>query len=364
MKQNLRELDFFRAFTAFLVIAIHIVSGRINSSKFIYAWDVLMSCAVPMFVMLSGYLLYLSNHNRESVSYFEFLKKRLSRILVPYLVWTVIYMLSSLEGKYSEIMTLGFVRQFAGNIITGKGFVHLYFMIIILQLYFLYPVLAKVMQKNAKLCFTASFLISFYFHIEPYLRQYGVNILPAAGRPYYFTSFGRWIFYFVLGMYLFKHAERLLVLASTCKAELAVFWILAGTSLVTLSRTVGMANPVLNPLTILYNLSSFLLLYAVCLLCKGIDSKVGGFLQWFSKQSFIIYLSHLLLIKLILLKISTVFGIYVWKGGFGLILLLFSSVVITCIFAFIISLTPLAPILGGVAMVKSAGRSQSLKVTE
>jgi len=352
MKQNIRELDFLRAIAAFLVIAIHVVSGRINTSKIAFAWDVAMISAVPIFIILSGYLLHYSYKDKEQLGFLDFMKKRLSKIFIPYLIWTIIYMIYSLNWNYKEIFTLGFIGKLLENLILGKGFVHLYFMVIIIQLYFIYPLLKKLALKNIKLTLALSFAISLYFNLEPYLRLHGVNILPVDGRPYYFVFLGRWIFYFVLGVYFAANSQKLMKIISTSKIELAIIWTLLLISVVFLSNSLGMGNQILNSLTIIYSISSFLLLYSICYFFKENYSRWTLFLEWFSKQSFIIYLSHLLLIRLILLKISTIHGTPIWKGGIGLIFFLLASVVLSSIFAYVISFTPLAGFLVGVRKAK------------
>lgn len=360
MKKHIRELNFLRAIAAFMVIAIHIVSGRINASILAFVWDVAMVCAVPIFIVLSGYILHYSYKDKEQLGYLGFIKRRLSKVFIPYLIWTIVYMIYALDGNYKEILTFAFIGKLLENLILGKGFVHLYFMAIIIQLYFIYPFLKNFIFKNGKITLAVSFAISLYFNLEPYLRQHGIDLLPANGRPYYFVFLGRWIFYFVLGMYFAVNALKLVKLISASKLELSIVWTLLFISMVFLSKTLGMGNQILNSLTILYSISSFLLLYALTYSFKENESRWTLFLEWFSKQSFIIYLSHLLLIKLTLLKITTVFGISIWKGGFGLILLLIASVLISSIFAYVVSLTPLAEFLGGVRKAKNIKHDQTV----
>lgn len=348
----MRELNFLRAIAAFLVIAIHIVSGRVTISKFAFAWDVAMICAVPIFIILSGYLLHYTYQDNRQLNYLEFLKKRLSKVLIPYLIWTIIYMIYSLNGNYIKIFSLGFFYDLLKNLITGRGFIHLYFMVIIIQLYIIFPLLRNLYNKHSKLTWIVSFVLSLYFNMEPYFRQRNIYILPAAGVPYYSDFFAKWIFYFVLGMYFADNSQKLIALVTSKKAELTIVWTSLCISVVMLSRALGMSSPILNPITIVYDISCFLLLYAVCFCFREKFSRFTVFMEWFSKQSFIIYLSHLILIKLTLLKITSIFGVHIWYGTFGLILLLLASVAVTCIFTYIVSLTPLAALLGGVRKVK------------
>lgn len=54
MRQNFREFDFLRAFVAFSVIAIHILSRRFYVSRFAYVLDMCLVYAVPLFLFVIG----------------------------------------------------------------------------------------------------------------------------------------------------------------------------------------------------------------------------------------------------------------------------------------------------------------------
>lgn len=49
--------------------------------------------SVATFLFLSGYLTKIENAN-----WFAFYKKRILRVFIPYLIWTIIYSLSSIQN--------------------------------------------------------------------------------------------------------------------------------------------------------------------------------------------------------------------------------------------------------------------------
>ena len=58
------------------------------------AWDLslainlLTKWCIPIFIMISGY--YLLNSSKE-IDYNTFLKKRFKKVLLPFIVWSIIY---------------------------------------------------------------------------------------------------------------------------------------------------------------------------------------------------------------------------------------------------------------------------------
>lgn len=50
-----------------------------------------MRYAVPLFKIISGFLLYYSDLYKDRLNYMPFLKKRLNKVLIPYILWTIIY---------------------------------------------------------------------------------------------------------------------------------------------------------------------------------------------------------------------------------------------------------------------------------
>ena len=85
-----------RIVSTFAVVFLHvaIVFMLDNDIDTEYWWfgnifNVLVRWCVPSFVMISGALL-LDNKNEESLS--KFYSKRLSRVLIPILFWSIMYL--------------------------------------------------------------------------------------------------------------------------------------------------------------------------------------------------------------------------------------------------------------------------------
>lgn len=345
MRHNLREFDFLRAFAAFSVIAIHILSRRFYISRFAYVLDTCLVYAVPLFLFISGFLLHNSNKDKDNLKYFDFIKKRMSKVFIPYILWTFIYMVYKLDMNFGQVFRLEFLKKYLQSIIHGNGHIHLYFMVIIIQLYLIYPILRKLIVKNPKIVLAASFFISLYFQIEAYMRAHGIRILPIKGQPYYFLFVARWMAYFVLGMYVVHYKEKVQRLLSSMKVEIAIVWVMAAISLVFFSKSLINGSPILNVYVILYACISFFLLYSLALAIKDTRFFIGNYFDWISKQSFFFYLSHLLIMKQFF-KLPVIGQLKIWDSDFGLGILFLLIIGLTSVFACAFSRTPFAQLIG------------------
>jgi surface polysaccharide O-acyltransferase-like enzyme len=172
-----------RILACFVVVLLHVSAGvvtGIQNTDSAYWWignvfDSLSRWCIPVFVMISGMLL-LDNAKDEPLRVFY--RKRLSRILVPLLFWTLFYLLFRyfgeplVHGKPVSILTL------AGSVLNGVPYAHLWYLYMLVGLYLLVPFLRKIAWHSTRnellfLCsalFALSILgevfISYYFNID------------------------------------------------------------------------------------------------------------------------------------------------------------------------------------------------------
>ena len=95
--------------------------------------------SVPLFFMISGYLLLKPNINVKS-----FYSKRLSRILIPWLFWSIFYILFRILCENTQISFLSSIRL----IWTNGVFYHLWFMYAIFGVYISIPFLSRLLSTN------------------------------------------------------------------------------------------------------------------------------------------------------------------------------------------------------------------------
>ena len=197
---RLIELDFIRSLAMLAVIVIHVSSAFVYSDSgfsllgmnLAFILNQVTRFAVPLFVLLSGMALSIS---QSDGSYISFVKKRIFKLAGFYLFWnTVYYILNS-----SEVSLISFLK----SILYGNSAPHLYFIVIIIQLYLLFPILNRWIKQFPLLTLTVSFFISALFDLFISLPSLGnipilvklYSILP------FWEAFPTWLFYFVLGMF-------------------------------------------------------------------------------------------------------------------------------------------------------------------
>jgi surface polysaccharide O-acyltransferase-like enzyme len=350
MKRRMREMDVIRAVSALSIIMIHVSGVYTASSRSAYLINQLVRFAVPVFILISGLLLSVSGYEYNGVSgYLKFLSKRLKKIFIPYVLWSLIFILFNMRDDLSPIRTDpgGFLADTGKKLLYGSAHAHLYFIIIILQLYLLFPVLRALMKVHGRIVLAASFVLTLVFQTGVYLQAMEIMNFPAPILPNY-MFFPTWIFYFVFGIYFASRLESYEVHAAKKTVLFAVAWVLSLVVLMADSRLTETFDLSIKPAVLLYSMVSFFLLYSLALRLKDSKLKILGGLDWISRQSFTIYLSHLFIIKILLLLTGHPADSGLWSGPKGLAALYLAGTLCTCLFAWLVSVTPFASALGGV----------------
>jgi len=145
-------LDNSRILAVYAVIFLHVSAGVVagNDVGTEYWWigniyDSAVRWCVPVFVMVSGALL-LDPKKQEGL--LDFYIKRLSRILVPILAWSIFFIAwtffkSSLKGD--ELTSIELLKR----LISGKPYYHMWFLYMILGLYLFTPFFRKIVKYSS-----------------------------------------------------------------------------------------------------------------------------------------------------------------------------------------------------------------------
>lgn len=143
-------IDNLRGICMLGVIGIHIGSLALAPNNFtLYLFlEILSRYSVPSFFFISGYGLACTDKGLLSSSrlnYIDFMKKRLRGAGLPYLSWSLFYML-----YFWLILPPGFVSwnplHVAYVLFFGLGCYHLYFMVILLWFYASYPLWRRLLR--------------------------------------------------------------------------------------------------------------------------------------------------------------------------------------------------------------------------
>jgi surface polysaccharide O-acyltransferase-like enzyme len=230
-KQQLGWINNLRFIALPAVIILHCSSpllggyGKVPHGEWLAAdfYNALTRFAVPVFVMITGALLL--GRDEEIVT---FLKKRLSRVIVPFLFWSLVYIAYSYYNEdiaYTGNMHIT-INQVLHQLKTGSQY-HLWYVYMLIGLYLIIPILAKFIIKateKEQLYFLALWLLVMLFG-QPYMARYNPSV-----DVHYFSGY---IGYLVLGYYLANKTFSSKYFAVTMAALFAVtvLIITVGTSL-------------------------------------------------------------------------------------------------------------------------------------
>lgn len=342
-KEHLHEFDVIRVFAAFTVIAIHITASYVYYTKAAYILNQLARFAVPLFLVMSGFLLYYADLNKGFSSVKIFYEKRFKRLLKPYIVWTLIY---TGFNAYVACDWSNELIKIPYHIIWGTASYHLYFIIIILQLYLIYPWLRRKIKEQPVATLLASLFLSFICQTLLYFDMLGVYKLPAGYNMFYLVFFPVWIFYFVFGMIAALNREKWEEYLRTRKTMAVLLWAASLFLLLGDSFYTGSFAASLRPTVMLYTVSTYFLFYVFFLPYRDLIGKISV-IGWLSRQSFFIFLAHPLVIAA-LIYLSLYMNIsFIWEGNKGMFLQYIITLLITLVLAYGASLTPAAGYLGG-----------------
>lgn len=282
-------ISYLRVLATLSVVAIHASTGYLNkfhaqSFDWNYAnWiNAFSRCAVPVFVVVSGYLLLPKQENLEI-----FYKKRLSKIMWPFIFWTIIYVIYyfSRITNSNQLSTTRIMEIIYQKICNGAN-AHLWYLYMIVGLYLAIPFIQKMVLR-AKIrdieYFLAFWLAASFFKFQ-FIREHFPKIDLS-----FFTAY---IGYLVLGYYIQVKSFR------WSKYLYLVIYVLGGvfTAIMTfyLSKQHGKYDPTfynyLTPNTILITV-------AICLFIKQYTVGINHLPAWIAsldKYSFGIYLVHII----------------------------------------------------------------------
>lgn len=302
-RESLFWVNYIRAIAAFGVVVVHVAAdvitewGAIPASHWWVAnvYDSLARGCVPMFIMVSGALLLPVQEGFR-----DFFRKRFNRIFIPFLAWTIFYLLWK-KSFYTP--DLGFMTS-CGMILNAGVWFHLWFFYTLAGLYLVTPIFrvffvhatCKQLIYFLGIWFVLGSLLPFIDNTSRLLGFPGVNInLPVVLAQGF-------IGYFILGAFLLKYARQEWTRRAGSLWGICLLICLSGTGWLTgrLGRFQVAFYDNLAPNIVLYCAAFFILAKFIL---SSAENKFPPLLKSFivklSKASFGIYLIHPLIIDIL-----------------------------------------------------------------
>lgn len=178
--------DALRVFAILTVVAIHTLMpfrDVLPETAPVRVLDDVLHYAVPLFVFISGALLWSRRWNGGHGAYREFIQRRFLVIGRPYLVWAVVY---SVLFVIRANDPTGALPKVPGLIANGHIWYHLYFIPMLLTFYALTPVASGVAQRSPEFLLFGALVLRVIFgplvvrmagDAHPLLGQYATHVL-------------------------------------------------------------------------------------------------------------------------------------------------------------------------------------------
>jgi poly(3-hydroxybutyrate) depolymerase/peptidoglycan/LPS O-acetylase OafA/YrhL len=145
--RHLDGVDLMRVLTIAGVIAVHVVTGtNPPTSVPAGAATILLHVNREVFVLITALVLTYAYAARERWSLGGFWARRYWLVGTPYVAWTVVYFLA--DGPPSG--PVGALRQLAVDLATGSARYHLYFLLVTMQLYLVFPLLLALVRATRR----------------------------------------------------------------------------------------------------------------------------------------------------------------------------------------------------------------------
>lgn len=139
------EIPIIRAIATMLVLCIHVTAQLYNSNGMIENpilayFNQISRLGTPIFAVISAFLLTSSTLRRQfDLTYF--IKSRFTKILVPYILWTTLYIiLRTLFSTPYYPEGTPIIKYY----LLGSAEIHLYFILVVIQFYILFPFVHKL----------------------------------------------------------------------------------------------------------------------------------------------------------------------------------------------------------------------------
>jgi surface polysaccharide O-acyltransferase-like enzyme len=291
LNKNVNSYDYLRVIATYAVVLLHTAAPllflynelSLNQWMIANTFDSMVRWCVPIFFMISGAFLLDPS---KSASLFIFFKKRMNKVLIPFIAWSIIYYSYSVLTNKTENSLEIFIKGIFNNDISN----HLWYLYILIGLYLITPILSVLIQHLNKPLFLYMLVLWFIgnsvFNLANHLFE--INI-------YFDFVIDDYLGYYLLGYFLkTQYINKKVTSTIYLLAFISLLVTIFGTYFDTFNNSgnfVGFYYNYLSPNTIIISIAIFLLF--------KLELKPNSLINFINKRSFGIYLIHMLVIKIL-----------------------------------------------------------------
>lgn len=309
-QKKIMAIEYIRGISMLGVIGIHTGAYSLSNPKVnihLFALlEIVTRFSVPIFFFASAFGLFLTQDLTTKFNYKNFLGRRLRAVLVPYLIWSVLYMIHyTIISGDTQIWHPPLLYEYA---VFGLASYQLYFLVILLWFYafmplwrFLVSYIINHSVRNLGIILLLQILFNYYssYILHADFSNHYINKL-IYHRLSYWTF--HYIFIFLLGAVCAVKYEDFKEVISKYQVTVTSFFAITLAGILsyyyyllyrlhyTPEAAVNTAHQ-LSPIGILYTLSTTLFLFMI-FSQKSLPHKAAALLAKFGEHSYAVYLVH------------------------------------------------------------------------
>ncbi|MFC0046282.1 acyltransferase [Metabacillus iocasae] len=234
LKQQIESIYFLRLFAMLMVVLVHVTGVYIHVLPFetdayqkYHFINRIVRIEAGIFIMITG-LVFFYNYIRKPLSFSvlkTYYQKRVTYILVPYLIWALIY---EFYSAYTGVTNLN-PSEVVSRILQGKSYYQLHFIFLIVQFYLFFPIFIFIAQK---LAFFRKYMWVFgiIFEVGYYLLNVKYQLIPFN---FFLDAFGTFLLGGWIGLYYQEQKDN--IYNKSTNILLFILTIVAGVVTVTLN---------------------------------------------------------------------------------------------------------------------------------
>lgn len=307
------QLDLLRVLACYLVIHQHaseffyIGAGgsvvRGDNTFFIGLMTSIARMSVPLFVMISGYLLLPMKGTTS-----DYFKKRFTRVLYPFVIWCILYAFYFVIYR-GDTFGQAIVNIFHIPVNYGVEIGHLWYVYMLIGLYIVIPVISPWLSACPKKEIQGFLALWGLTTLLPYIHLIYPEVL---GECYWnptpaFYYFNGFIGYLLLGYYIKKYGPLSMPYAIT----VSIIGYVITASVFCLRIDMTAAVPELELSWGFCTVNVAMLAYGVFSIFMNIsacgESRFGNLVQNVSINSYGIYLAHIMVLNIFYRVLSPIF---------------------------------------------------------
>jgi peptidoglycan/LPS O-acetylase OafA/YrhL len=303
-RRHIAELDVVRGVTMVGVIGVHTLSATTGGSDTAAgALTIMLHFTRESFFVLMAFVLVFSFRQRRR-PWPAFWRKRFTLVAVPYVTWSAIY-LAATKGTMQH-SPLRVLHDFGYVLINGTAWYHLYFLLVTMQIYLLFPLivwLVRVTERHHVALVAVAFAVQIGLSA---VAQYGPTSRGAVGgwlwnhRDVMIISYP---FFVLLGAVAGWHADDVLEWARSHVAAISVA-VLGAVGItqawyfidIAVGESPGHADSVFQPAEVIWSVAAIAGLLALGSVWAR-RGKPGGVVRPLSRHSFGMFLVHPLVLN-------------------------------------------------------------------